>query len=310
MDSFATLSTRPSVGILLTTYNGSEFLPAQLDSLLAQTGVDVHVYVFDDCSSDGTMDLLRGYAADHPGLFSLTENRPNSGGTGLNILRNLPTVPDRHDFYALADQDDIWLPKKLERAIEVLMRDGSGLYFSDLQAWDGQDRMLGTVRKATPLAAHDHLLSGGSAGCTYVMSAHFFTHLKARFAAADIGGVRRISHDWIIYFLARHDGFGVSSSPDALIHYRIHADSQYGGMSLGGLGAIRRKLKMLQAGFLRDQIENTLRFSREGTTDRSILLSFRKGPLSRLAIVARYRFSLSRSRSRLLSILIAALFLY
>ena len=98
------LSSRPSVGILLTTYNGSQFLPAQLDSLLEQTGVSLHVYVFDDCSSDATMDLLRRYAADHPGLFSLSENRPNSGGTGLNILRNLPTVPDSHDFYALADQ--------------------------------------------------------------------------------------------------------------------------------------------------------------------------------------------------------------
>jgi rhamnosyltransferase len=304
------LSSRPSVGILLTTYNGTEFLPAQLDSLLAQTGVSLHVYVFDDCSSDATMDLLRRYAADHPGLFSLTENRPNSGGTGLNILRNLPTVPDSHDFYALADQDDVWLPQKLARAVEILSRDGTGLYFSDLQAWDGQDGMLGTVHKATPLAVRDHLLGGGSAGCTYVMSAAFFAHLKARFAAVDLGGVRRISHDWIIYFLARHDGFGVSPSPDALIHYRIHPDSQYGGMSLGGLGAIRRKLKMLQAGFLRDQTANTLKFAHEGTEDRAILVAFRKGRLQRLGILARYRFSLARSRSRLLSLLVAALFLY
>lgn len=310
MATHTAVCCRPSVGILLTTYNGSAFLPAQLDSLLAQTGVSLHVYVFDDCSTDATMALLHRYAADHPRLFSLRENRPNSGGTGLNILRNLPTVPDIHDFYALADQDDVWLPQKLARAVEILSRDGTGLYFSDLQAWDGQDRMLGTVRKATPLAARDHLLSGGSAGCTYVMTAAFFAHLKARVTAVDLGGVRRISHDWIIYFLARHDGFGVSPSPDTLIHYRIHPDSQYGGMSLGGFGTIMRKLKMLQAGFLRDQTANTLKFAREGTPDRAILVAFQKGRLQRLGILARYRFSLARSRSRFLSLLVVALFLY
>lgn len=310
MATHTAVCCRPSVGILLTTYNGSAFLPAQLDSLLAQTGVSLHVYVFDDCSSDATMALLHRYAADHPRLFSLRENRLNSGGTGLNILRNLPTVPDIHDFYALADQDDVWLPQKLARAVEILSRDGTGLYFSDLQAWDGQDRMLGTVRKATPLAARDHLLSGGSAGCTYVMTAAFFAHLKARVTAVDLGGVRRISHDWIIYFLARHDGFGVSPSPDTLIHYRIHPDSQYGGMSLGGFGTIMRKLKMLQAGFLRDQTANTLKFAREGTPDRAILVAFQKGRLQRLGILARYRFSLARSRSRFLSLLVVALFLY
>lgn len=310
MATHTAVCCRPSVGILLTTYNGSAFLPAQLDSLLAQTGVSLHVYVFDDCSTDATMALLHRYAADHSRLFSLRENRPNSGGTGLNILRNLPTVPDIHDFYALADQDDVWLPQKLARAVEILSRDGTGLYFSDLQAWDGQDRMLGTVRKATPLAARDHLLSGGSAGCTYVMTAAFFAHLKARVTAVDLGGVRRISHDWIIYFLARHDGFGVSPSPDTLIHYRIHPDSQYGGMSLGGFGTIMRKLKMLQAGFLRDQTANTLKFAREGTPDRAILVAFQKGRLQRLGILARYRFSLARSRSRFLSLLVVALFLY
>ncbi len=310
MATHTAVCCRPSVGILLTTYNGNAFLPAQLDSLLAQTGVSLHVYVFDDCSADATMALLHRYAADHPRLFSLRENRPNSGGTGLNILRNLPTVPDIHDFYALADPDDVWLPQKLARAVEILSRDGTGLYFSDLQAWDGQDRMLGTVRKATPLAARDHLLSGGSAGCTYVMTAAFFAHLKARVTAVDLGGVRRISHDWIIYFLARHDGFGVSPSPDTLIHYRIHPDSQYGGMSLGGFGTIMRKLKMLQAGFLRDQTANTLKFAREGTPDRAILVAFQKGRLQRLGILARYRFSLARSRSRFLSLLVVALFLY
>jgi rhamnosyltransferase len=297
----------PSVGILLTTYNGQDFVREQLDSLLAQIGVSVHIYAFDDSSTDGTMSILRAYAEDNPGIFTLSENKPNSGGTGLNIFRNAPNVPKHHDYVALADQDDVWLPQKLQRAIEALSRDQADLYFSDLLAWDGKNEIFGVVRKASGLQAYDHLFAGGSAGCTYVLSRSFFTKLQEVLARTDLRGVRRISHDWIIYFLARHYGYKVCASSDALIKYRIHSNSQYGGMSRGGFGALWRKLRMLRAGFLRDQIDNALRVAREGTEDREILLGCTKGRWSRLAILLKYRFSLVRSKPRLFSLAVALL---
>lgn len=299
--------THPSVGILLTTYNGQDFVREQLDSLLAQVGVSVHIYAFDDSSTDDTMSILRAYAEDNPGIFSISENNPNSGGTGLNIFRNAQNVPRYHDYVALADQDDVWLPQKLQSAIEAISRDQAGLYFSNLLAWDGENKIFGVVRKASALQAHDHLFAGGSAGCTYVMSRPFFTQVQEVLTRTDLGGVRRISHDWIIYFLARHYGYKVCASSDAYIKYRIHSNSQYGGMSRGGIGAVRRKLRMLRAGFLREQIDNTLRVAREGTEDREILLACTKGRRKRLAILLKYRFSLVRSKPRLFSLAVALL---
>lgn len=295
----------PKVGVLLTTYNGQDFLREQLDSLLRQVGVSVHVYAFDDSSTDGTMSILGEYAAANPGVFSLFRNDPNSGGTGLNVFRNLSNVSRDHDYIALADQDDVWLPRKLHAAIEALSRDGGDLYFSNLLAWDGEERITGVVKKASPLRAHDHLFGGGSAGCTYVMSAAFFRRLNDVVGRAELAGVRRISHDWIIYFLARHYGYRVCASPDALIKYRVHAASQYGGMSQGGLGAARRKLRMLRAGFLREQIDNALLFARDGTEDREILLACRRGRWSRLRMLCKYRLSLVRSRARFLPLAFA-----
>lgn len=300
-------ATLPSVGVLLTTYNGQEFLRDQLDSLLAQTGVSVHVYAFDDDSSDETVAILREYAEANPGRFTIRVNQPNSGGTGLNVFRNLPNVRGGHDFVALADQDDVWLPGKVQRAIEALNAAHADLYFSNLLAWDGKDRIFGIVEKASPLRSHDHLFGGGSAGCTYVLSMRFFARLQEVLGRTDLAGVRRISHDWVIYFLARHYGYGVCASSDALIKYRIHAGSQYGGMSRGGLGAAVRKLRMLRGGFLREQVENALLFARDGTTDREILLSCKKGRIERAAMLAKHRFSLVRSNSRLFSLAVALL---
>jgi rhamnosyltransferase len=298
------------VAILLTTYNGAAYIKAQLDSLLAQEGVHLHIYAFDDCSSDTTVEILEDYARAHPGVFSIFRNNPNSGGTGLNVLQNLKHITGTHDYVALADQDDVWLPAKLRASIQTLTADGSGLYFSNLLAWDGADRILGTVSKTAQFRAFDHLFGGGSAGCTYVMTSDFFALVRNVIAAVDLTQTRRISHDWIIYFLARHNGYRVSASADALIKYRIHLESQYGGMSLGGLGALRRKLRLLNDGFLRQQVVNALLVAREGSEDRAILSAFHKGRLQRIAVLAKYRFSLVRQRSRFLGLVIAALFLY
>ncbi|MEL6682182.1 MAG: glycosyltransferase [Pseudomonadota bacterium] len=294
----------------MTTYNGQDHLGDQLDSLLGQVDVSVHIYVFDDQSSDGTLAILDLYAASHPDQITVFRNAQNSGGTGLNIFNNLHLVPTEHDFFALADQDDIWLPTKLSQAVATLTQDQTDLYFSDLLAWDGQDTILGTVRKSGSLKALDHLLGGGSAGCTYVLSAPLFTHLKNVLAATDITAIQRISHDWIIYFIARHYSYPVSAAPDALIKYRIHAESQYGGMSLGGIGALRRKASMLRAGFLREQVANALLFAQKGSPERDILLAYQKGPLHRLAILLRHNFSLARSKMRFFSLVVASLLLY
>ena len=299
-----------SVGIILTTYNGELFLADQLDSLLLQDGVEVHIYAFDDQSSDRTMDILQAYADANADRFTLFQNTPNSGGTGLNIMRNLKNVPDSHDYYALADQDDIWMPEKLHRAITTMRQDKSDLYFSNLSAWDGKETMLGIVRKDAPLQRYDHLFGGGSAGCTYLLNARFFRHVKDIVAQTNIDGVRRISHDWILYFLARHLGYSVTASPDALIKYRIHVDSQYGTMSLGGFAALKRKFGMLRNGFLRDQVRNALRFAQEGTAERAILLRYDSGFMGRLSTLLQYRTQLVRGRSRFLPLVIASLLLY
>lgn len=300
----------PSVGVILTTYNGQDYIREQLDSLLNQLGVSIHIYAFDDNSSDDTIAILECYATNNPGVFSVFQNVPNSGGTGLNIFRNIVKVSTHHEYVALADQDDVWLPEKLKSATQSLLDSHADLYFSNLLLWNGKDEVLGVVEKSAPLKAKDYLFGGGSAGCTYVLSMKFFTHLLSRVSKVDLKGVKRISHDWLIYFLARHDGYSVIASTDKLIKYRIHTDSQYGGMSLGGFGAFRRKAQMLNAGFLREQMDNSLRFARDHTEDRKILMTYKKSRWGRLMVLLKFRFSLVRKKTRYIYLVIASLFLY
>src|ERR1700719_2334213 len=120
----------PSVCVLLSTYNGEAFLEAQLESLRAQTGVEVRLHARDDGSTDGTVALLRRHAGTWPSLVGLQS--AENLGPAKSFLELLRTAPDA-DFYAFCDQDDVWLPGKLARAAEALAGDtGPALYCSNV----------------------------------------------------------------------------------------------------------------------------------------------------------------------------------
>ena len=102
------------VAVVMCTYNGaSRHLAEQLDSLFAQTQPPKEIIVQDDCSTDNTMELLADYArrAPHGVQMRVYQNAQQQG-----INRNFFSAMRRAtaDLIAVCDQDDIWLPTKLE----------------------------------------------------------------------------------------------------------------------------------------------------------------------------------------------------
>lgn len=110
------LTEQPKIAVVMSTYNGAEHLREQIDSVLAQQGVEVRLIVRDDGSRDATVGILRGYEA--AGALELL-NGDNLGVVG-SFLAGLARVPDGYDYIALCDQDDVWNADKLARAAEVL----------------------------------------------------------------------------------------------------------------------------------------------------------------------------------------------
>ncbi|SCZ67372.1 glycosyltransferase family 2 protein [Thiohalomonas denitrificans] len=111
-------SAEPLVEILLATYNGGQYLSEQLDSLFAQTYKNWKLLVHDDGSVDDTLEIVRRYASREPGKITLVDDRYRAGGAKNNFahLMSLATA----DYVSFCDQDDIWLPNKLECSIAAL----------------------------------------------------------------------------------------------------------------------------------------------------------------------------------------------
>lgn len=110
-----------NIAVVMSTYNGVDFLIPQLESIFSQRDVYPHLFVRDDASQDGTVQLIRNFARSTKYSISVMESgvEGNLGPYGSWDLL-LREVPKTFDFYAIADQDDIWLESKLSSSVAAL----------------------------------------------------------------------------------------------------------------------------------------------------------------------------------------------
>ena len=109
----------PRVLVLLAAYNGVAWIAEQIDSILSQQFVEVVLRVSDDCSKDGTYDIVHGFAERHTNVFVSSREVP-SGGAGAHF-RSMFQALDLAgcDYVALSDQDDVWEPDHLAEHLLV-----------------------------------------------------------------------------------------------------------------------------------------------------------------------------------------------
>ena len=105
-----------TVSIVLCSYNGERFLKEQLESIVRQTYPIHEIIIQDDGSTDHTLDIAREYAAIYP-FIQIEQNTQN-----LGFNRNFESALKKAtgDFIAIADQDDIWYPEKIEKQVQAI----------------------------------------------------------------------------------------------------------------------------------------------------------------------------------------------
>jgi rhamnosyltransferase len=238
----------PSVIVLLATHNGVRYIDEQLQSVIAQQGVRIRVYVSDDQSTDGTWERLQQLARENTSI-TLFE-RGIFGSAASNFLRLLHDSPiSDYEFVAFCDQDDVWLPTKLQRAIFCMNTDGCGGYSSDLTAFHDGSEQTWHVRKFGIARRIDYIFGGASAGCTYVLSSKAALTIRTCVLVAP---KHDWSHDWLFYAVCRSRGIRWYFDRGSLVRYRQHARNVYGART--GLAGILAKTQAIRSGWYRRQI--------------------------------------------------------
>ncbi len=145
------MANNPLVSIAMITYNGEEFLDQQLESIYAQTYLNIEVIVCDDNSSDKTQSILEKYKVSHGLEYYINEKN-------LGISKNFAKAFSlcNGDFLAPSDQDDIWKKEKIETLVKEIK--DSALIYSITTAIDENNEAVDfTMPKDSYINGHNNL---------------------------------------------------------------------------------------------------------------------------------------------------------
>lgn len=234
------------VNILLATYQGERFIEEQLATIAEQTVKAWKLYVSDDGSSDETLRILSEFADRSDRKVTITPG-PCSGFQ-RNFMHLLATVPLDAEYYAFTDQDDRWLPDKLERAIAWLDSHPTELpllYCSRTLNIDEKNREIGySPLFREPPSFANALVQSIAGGNTMVFNRKLLEIVR------QIGTAHAIpSHDWWLYIVASGMSGRIRYDPSPNIAYRQHGRNQVGANST--FIARLRRLRMLKNGRFR-----------------------------------------------------------
>ncbi|HUI83597.1 MAG TPA: glycosyltransferase [Candidatus Binatia bacterium] len=208
----------PPVTIIMNVRNGAETLRAAIDSVLAQTCGDWELIVWDDCSSDGSAAVVSSYRDRRIRYFLAREH------TSLGQARDDAIAAATGEWIAFLDQDDLWLPHKLERQL-ALAEPGVGLIYGRTVRFypRGRERDYDQAHEYELLPEGDIFSQLFTRSCFIAMSSAVFR----RSAIAAIGGIPgevRIIPDYYLYVAVARQ-YRVRAVQEVVCRYRMHPGS-------------------------------------------------------------------------------------
>ena len=222
------------IAILLSTYNGENYLIEQIESLLRQTYSDWILYVRDDGSSDNTLDILSDYQQRFSNIILFTNS-----GTNLGPLKSFLWLMKHVDseYYMFCDQDDVWLPNKIEltyfemQKLEQDVRNVPLLIFTDLLVTDDKLNIISNSMwnfwglDKIMIPEKYLLVTTLATGCTML-----FNH-EAKLVSLNFVN-KAIMHDSLIALSVLSSGGKIVPLKKSLINYRQHSNNVLGAMNV------------------------------------------------------------------------------
>lgn len=236
--------TQPTIWVLLPVHNGARFLRPLLDSVLGQSHAHLRILCRDDGSTDDSAHILATYTQTHPKQVQLSTSPVGNLGvrasfSALMAEALILTQDSLTTYFALADQDDLWIPHKLERLLQAMQTlehtapaGTPVLVHSDLRVVDQDGGEIapsfvayqGLNPERDALSAQ--LISNTLTGCTALLNRHLLDMSTPVHPES-------VMHDWWISLVA--SAFGRRAFvPEALIDYRQHGNNTIGAKAWQG----------------------------------------------------------------------------
>lgn len=217
------------ITVLMSTYNGEKYLLKQLSSIIKQKKCDVHLIVRDDGSTDSSVEILEKFRKEYPEKIEIIKGR-NVGYR--KSFCELLTIDDenRSDYYAFADQDDVWLENKCLMAISRINCEKM-LYASSIIITDKElNKINFNDITSSPNNIKSYFIRHRLAGCTMV----FDRKIKCIAEECIKLGIENhfIDHDFLIGAIAYSFGSVVRDEKSYILHRRSEDSVTSGGKGI------------------------------------------------------------------------------
>ena len=205
----------PLVSVALSSYNGARFLREQIDSILAQQGVELELVCVDDGSTDASRDILADYASRDPRVSW----SPNPGNLGPTASFERAMSICHGEFLLPCDQDDVCAPDKLRKLLDAL-GDADLVYcdsaYMDVDGRDLGERVSDRTRMLQGRRPVEFLFGNSVSGHAALVRRSLF-EIARPFPEG-------VYHDWWLALCAAGRN-GVRYLPEPLVHFRRHCDA-------------------------------------------------------------------------------------
>jgi glycosyltransferase involved in cell wall biosynthesis len=229
------------VAILMGVYEGEKYLIAQLDSIAAQSYANWSLTISDDSPNTGSSTLISRWHDEHPNHDMAVVPGPRNG-FARNFLTLIAQTPKEAQFAALCDQDDVWFPDKIARAVAALQRAETGrpaLYSAATVICDAD---LRAQRPSPPFCKapdfRNALVQSIGGGNTMVLNR----------AAIDLAqaclplDADPVTHDWWLYQIVSGHGGLILRDDAPVLLYR-----QHGGNIIGANMSYKARMDRVRA---------------------------------------------------------------
>lgn len=219
------------VQVLMSTYNGEKYLVEQLQSLSSQQGVEVSILVRDDGSSDNTTAILEEWSKKG----ALTWYTGSNLGPARSFVHLLCDAPEA-DYYAFCDQDDVWMPDKLFRAVSAL-ESQSGIYKTYIGSallTDSGMNVNGRMPFDYKFTLGEAVVTNPATGCTMLFNRELRNYIRK-----NPPQVLKMHDEWV-YKVCLFLGGDIFVDREPCIYYRQHGNNAVGACEPAAKAMIRR----------------------------------------------------------------------
>ncbi len=206
------------ISVCMATYNGSKYILEQINSILPQLKDYDELIISDDGSTDGTLELIHKINDCRIKVINHARETPPFRISRNNLLvsANFETalINATGEYIFLSDQDDVWMPRKVEKTMQILSKIHCGLTMSTIEVIDSEGKVIQRNPNLKKMSFWQGLKKAKYGGCTMAFDRSFLNEIlpfpKYTF-----------SHDAWIGLLAQYQN-KIHIINDPLIFYRRH----------------------------------------------------------------------------------------